>query len=99
MDRHAYAHAHNSYLTVAAETGIIGLALFLFFWVWLLKEQFSIYLGTDKGTFSSALTCATIVSIFSLLLAAFFEHNLLTAINTLALFFLIGMSRVNYQTD
>lgn len=86
-------HAHNSYLTVGAETGLVGLFLFLSFWFLLLREQFQFLLSSPKGSLSFTLTLSSIAIIFSLMLGGCFEHNLMTASVSLALFFVIGLSR------
>ncbi len=94
MDQAAYAHAHNSYLTVAAETGIPGLLLFGGFWAFLIREQIGTLRSAVKEGVSYPLALSGLAGIFALLLAAFFEHNLLTATICLSLFFLIGLSRI-----
>jgi O-antigen ligase len=87
-----FAHAHNSYLTVAAETGLPGLALFLSFWFCLFKEGWERLRSFDPGSLGSALAFAQSAAILSLMAAAFFEHNLLTATVVLALSFIAGLS-------
>lgn len=94
VDDAVLAHSHNSYLTITSETGLLGLAIFLLFWFRLIKEQFMILFLVERKTVSYSLIAGTIVTIFSLMVAAVFEHNLLTAVIVLSLFFLIGLSRV-----
>lgn len=98
-DLAAFAHAHNSYLTIASETGLVGLTIFLVFWFYLIKEQFTALRFTKRETFSYALNLGTISVLFSLMVAAFFEHNLLTAIVSLTLFFVIGLSRSKTKSE
>ncbi|MBI3013318.1 MAG: O-antigen ligase family protein [Elusimicrobia bacterium] len=95
MDPAVKGHAHNSFLTVASETGIPGLFLFLGFWFALLREEVIALFRSQRETYSYTLSCATTVSILSLLAAAFFEHNLLTATVSLAISFLVGVRRAN----
>ena len=87
-----YAHAHDSYLTVGAETGLPGLMLFLGFWFCLFKEGWERLRRAPPGSLSSALALGQSAAILSLLCAAFFEHNLFTADVTLTLSFAIGLS-------
>ncbi len=93
LDQAAFAHAHNSYFTFAAETGLAGLALFLTFWGLLINEQIRFLRTSLENHAGRSLALASIASLLALLLAAFFEHNLLTATISLYLFFLIGLSR------
>lgn len=94
LDQASFAHAHNSYLTFAAETGIIGLALFLSFWFMLVREQWRFLRTAVREHAVYALAVASLAGLLGLLAAACFEHNLLTATPSLCLFFLIGLSRV-----
>ena len=84
VDDAIFAHAHNSYLTVAAETGIVGLALFLLFWIALLRQ----FLKNR-----SALGQGAVAVILALMFAAVFEHNLMTATVCLSAFFLFGLAQ------
>lgn len=93
LDQAAYAHAHNSYLTFAAETGIPGLLLFLAFCTLLILEQVCCLRSSPDDDAARPLVLATLASLAALLVAAFFEHNLLTTTISLCLFFLIGLSR------
>ena len=61
---HSRAHAHNSYLHVAAEIGLAGLLLFAAFWAALVRG-----LWRRKGVAASA-------ALASLLVSSLFEHNL-----------------------
>lgn len=97
-DPAVWGHAHSSYLTVASETGLAGLLLLLLFWGFVVKEEIQGLLKIKKGSFSYALTAGSIGSILSLLVAGFFEHNLLTATPCLTLFFMIGIARASRQT-
>ncbi len=99
LDQASFAHAHNSYLTFAAETGLPGLFLFLCFWFFLIKEQLKVLRTSLRDHAGTALILASIAGLLALLLAAVFEHNLLTASLSLYLFFLIGLSRVPSADD
>ncbi len=87
------AHAHNSFLTIAAETGLIGLFLFLGFWISLLYEQLKILLNVERNNFLFASTLGSCASLIALFIAGLFEHNLLTATVILAFAFLTGLSK------
>ena len=93
LDKASFAHAHNSYLMIAAETGIPGLVLILTFWIFLLKEQFKNLRTRMNASPGRAWTFATIAGIAALLVGGFFEHNFLTATPALCLFFFVGLSR------
>jgi O-antigen ligase len=88
------SHAHNSYLTVTAETGVVGLGIFLMFWLVLVREQWNEVVRSRSGGWKKAAAIASIAGIAAFLVAAFFEHNLLTATAILALSFIIGLSRL-----
>ncbi len=94
VDISAYGHAHNSLLTVTAETGLVGLLLFVLFWLCLFKE-IVVQLAADwgRGTFSMALTVGALANLAALFTASVTEHNLLTATVTLAFFFIWGLAR------
>ncbi len=89
----ALSHAHNSALTVAAETGLTGLGLFLCFWVVLIREQIAAYRAAAEGSLRRALAAGVLAIFPCLFVASLTEHNLLTATVSLALFFMAGLSR------
>ncbi|MBM7560132.1 O-antigen ligase family protein [Marinitoga litoralis] len=64
------AHAHNSYLHVLAETGIIGFIFFIF----LIKEMFFISKKIPDKFFSNYVY----YSIFAILIAGLTEHRVYT---------------------
>ena len=97
LDQAAYAHAHNSYLTLAAETGIPGLIFFLLFWISLIREQLLLLRKVLRDDTSYPLIQASLAALGALLVAAFFEHNLMTATISLCLFFLLGLSRTHQE--
>ena len=97
LDEAAFAHAHNSYLTVAAETGLLGLGIFLLFWFALLREQLAAARRTSPMSFARALALTGIAALATLAVAAFFEHNLLTATPILALSLILGISRTDLE--
>lgn len=99
MDPAATGHAHNSYLTIASETGIMGLSIFLLFWISLFKEEIKTIKKLKKNGLSFALTLGSSGSIIAILVAGCFEHNFLTATISLSLFFLIGIARCARKTE
>jgi O-antigen ligase len=93
IDSGVYGHAHNTYLTVAAETGGIGILLFLSFWVCLFYEEWQFLHTVPSRSFAHYLASNNMASILALMTAALFEHNLLTATVNLTLCFLLGLRR------
>lgn len=87
-----YPHAHNVYLTRAAETGLIGLFLFLVFWLTVTWTLCSKLPGAGKGTFDHALIVGTLGGLGNLFVAGMFENNFGTAVIVLLISFLIGLS-------
>lgn len=88
----AYAHAHNSYLTQAAETGIIGFFLFSAFWgaiIWLLFSNLS---RVPKDTFDYALIIGSLGGLANLFVAGLFENNFGTSVIMLLISMLIAIS-------
>lgn len=88
----AFAHAHNAYLTLLAETGIIGLALFLSFW---FSAAWSLFIGLSKvqaGSFEFALIIGSIGGLGNLFIAGMFENNFGTSVVLLLITLLIGLS-------
>lgn len=68
-------HAHNVYLHVTAETGLVGLFFFLTFWLYLLYLTFhnaSIY---SNNSFVMALNLGTSYALINLLIGGLFDEN------------------------
>lgn len=88
----AYAHAHNTYLTWLAETGFIGLLLFLSFWLWV---GWKLYIGlswVQAGSFEFAMIIGSLGSLGNLFIAGMFENNFGTSVILLLITLLVGMS-------
>jgi len=69
-------HAHNSYLQMAAETGVIGLLPFLTLWALLALKLFSNTNKHDVLNFNFTFSLAVFAAVMGHLAAAFFDHNL-----------------------
>lgn len=85
------AHAHNVYLTVAAETGLVGLALFLTFWlsvaVLLLRKP-----PGRKGGVSWSLSLGTGHALINLFLGGVFDESLRRPLSFLLIAFLLAIT-------
>lgn len=90
----ATAHAHNTYLTVLAETGIVGILLFTAFWLSVAWGLFSKLSTLQNGCFDYVLIIGTLGSLGNLFVAGMFENNFGTSVILLLLSFLIGLSLV-----
>lgn len=88
----AYHHAHNLYLSVAAETGIVGLSIFLIFWLYLLYNIFNNAKRFSEGSFDKAFTLGTMFGLINLLIGGLFEENFGKPANMFLLSFLISLS-------
>jgi len=67
------AHAHNSYLQYLAETGIVGLGLLIFFWVFVFKKILRAY-NTVGDEFSKKIFLCSLGSIVALFALAISEN-------------------------
>lgn len=85
------AHAHNVYLTVAAETGLVGLSLFLTFWlsiaVLLLRKP-----PGAKGETAWALRLGTGYALINLFLGGAFDESLRRPLSFLLIAFLLAIA-------
>lgn len=72
------AHVHNSYLQFLTETGVIGLALIMLFWLLCLVKLLKYYNNSEnsKNDFNKKVLLSAIGSIFIILISSFFEHYL-----------------------
>jgi O-antigen ligase len=88
----SFHHAHNTYLQVAAETGLVGLALFLGFWLNLTALAFRLSARYPAGSFVRALNLGTAFSIINLLIGGLFEDNFGTLLIALILSYVVSLS-------
>lgn len=68
---HTSAHAHHSYLQILAEQGIVGLTVFLTFWISLFW-----YLVRIRG--NPLMRDFLLIAFFTITIAAFTEHRITT---------------------
>lgn len=68
-------HAHNLYLTVSAETGLVGLLLFLSFVFYLMFGLLKAGRGFKEGDFPRVLAMGVFFGLLNLLLGGMFEDN------------------------
>jgi len=83
--RHSDSHAHNSFLHILAETGVIGLLLFLFIFKEILKEAKSFEKWEDFGYYFIKY------GLIAIFFSGFTEHRWTTPSEILpyALFFVL----------
>jgi O-antigen ligase len=72
------SHAHHSFLHILAEEGIIGLSLFLLFWIGLFK-----HIVSRKRKFPDTVRVFLIIAFFNLTIMSFTEHRITTPSNVL----------------
>jgi O-antigen ligase len=87
----ALHHAHNLYLTVAAETGIVGLFLFTVFWAYLLMALWRCISSSSGGSFENALALGIFFGLVNFLIGGLFEDNLGKPVNISLISFLSGL--------
>lgn len=87
----ALHHAHNLYLTVAAETGIVGLFLFMVFWAYLLMAIWRCTRSSPGGSFENALALGIFFGLLNFLIGGLFEDNLEKSVNISLISFLSGL--------
>lgn len=86
-----FGHAHNDFLNVAVNAGIVGLLAFIFMWFVCLKNLLRRY-KEKKESYSKALILGGVLSVTAFLLASQFQCYYTAAICNMILFFVLGLS-------
>ncbi|MCJ7458399.1 MAG: O-antigen ligase family protein [candidate division Zixibacteria bacterium] len=86
-----FGHAHNDFLNVAVNAGIVGFLAFIFMWVVFLKNILRRY-KEKKESYSKALILGGVLSVIAFLLASQFQCYYTAAIDNMILFFVMGLS-------
>lgn len=92
-------HAHNTYLTVAAETGVPGLILFLGFWLYLLYLMLRKTGKITGDTFAAAINLGASYALINLFIGGMFEDNFGKVLNISLIAFLISLSMFVGQNE
>ncbi|MBI3327344.1 MAG: hypothetical protein HYZ81_11665 [Nitrospinae bacterium] len=85
-------HAHNSYLQVLAEVGLVGLLLIVLFWAVALKALLGTLGNLPSGSFERAFTLGVIFSALAQLVVGVFDYNWGAPSIMLPLMFLMGLA-------
>jgi O-antigen ligase len=80
-------HAHNDYLEMLADTGVVGMALFVWMLVGVFRSGFSKVMDRDDEE-GRLLTLAALTGIVGILIHSFIDFNLHIPANA-ALFFVL----------
>jgi putative inorganic carbon (HCO3(-)) transporter len=86
-----YAHPHNDLLNVAAQTGLLGLAGFLWIWVTFLRMAARCRLSKRAQGFSSGLAMAGFGLMIAFLVAGLFQCYYTDSEDGMILWFLLGL--------
>tara|TARA_R110002049_G_scaffold27321_2_gene94021 strand:+ start:98918 stop:100297 length:1380 start_codon:yes stop_codon:yes gene_type:complete len=85
---HSDGHAHHSYVHVLAETGVVGLALL----VWFLS---CIYKKILDAAGSPTVRAGLLLGFWTLVFASFTEHRIVTPSNVLPFTLMLGLMLAN----
>jgi O-antigen ligase len=90
----SYTHAHNDYLELAAETGLVGFALVIYSIIAFYRRAWvSLRLSSSKpDPLRYSLTIGCLSGVFAILVHALTEFNLQIPANAFYLSFLLGLS-------
>jgi len=86
-----FGHAHNDFLNVAVNAGIVGFLAFIFMWVVFLKNLLRRYKEKKEG-YAKALILGGVLSVVAFLLASQLQCYYTAAICNMILFFVLGLS-------
>ncbi len=92
FSKSAHAPAHNPFLTPLPETAIIGLLLFLAFWLFVAWTLLTDIRRISTGFFDRALAVGALAALGNLFVAGMFENNFGTSIILLLISLLVGLS-------
>ena len=71
------AHCHNIYITLAAETGVIGLGILLWILIYFIKKYYNEFIKSEDN-FSKAFSISLLGSFINIAIAGLTEHNFAT---------------------
>ncbi|MEW5952052.1 MAG: O-antigen ligase family protein [Elusimicrobiota bacterium] len=91
------AHAHNAYITCAAESGIIGLLIYLYIFFFFMKKYFLTALKTEDSL-KKAFSFSLFGVYLNLAIAGFFESNFSTLVIWSFVTFLMGLFHSYYDS-
>lgn len=89
--------AHNDYLQVLADGGIIGAGLGLFFLVMLFRKGFS--RRETRDDFRRGVTTGALAGCFAVLVHSFFDFTLHTTSNTLLFLILVALATMDSRIE
>jgi len=95
-----FGHAHNDFLNVAVNAGIVGLIPFVWLWVTIwrnLKKKFKecFAYGQTEDKYPQSMLKAGLVVASAYLMAALFQCYYFDAIDFMILFFVLGQAEVS----
>ena len=85
---HSDGHAHHSYVHVLAETGVVGLALLVWFLICIYKKILD-------ASGSPAVRAGLLLGFWTLVFASFTEHRIVTPSNVLPFALMLGLTIAN----
>ncbi len=85
------AHAHNDFIELAAEGGVIGFILAMSFIIALYFKTYKVFL-TRRDAYSVYIYMGSITAILSILIHSFVDFNLHIGANGLWFFFMAGLA-------
>ena len=89
-----FGHAHNDFLNVAVDAGIIGLIPFVWLWITILRNLKRKYDQTEDKYTKSMLKAGLVVT-SAYLVAAQFQCYYFDAVNFMILFFVLAQAEVS----
>jgi O-antigen ligase len=89
--------AHNDYLQVLSDAGIVGALLALFFIVWLFRK--AIARGKSHDDFRRGIALASLGGCFAVLIHSFFDFTLHTTANALLFLMLAALATLNGRVE
>ena len=91
INKKSVLHAHNDYLEMLVEQGIIGFALFALSVLLALKNAFTALLKTRKGR-ENAFAIASIIAISGFMVHGLFDFNFQVPSNAMYLFVFLAIA-------
>jgi O-antigen ligase len=89
--------AHNDYLQLVSDAGLIGLALGILFFVLLFRKGFARHETTD--TFRRGVATGALGGCFAVLVHSFFDFTLHTTANALLFLVLTALATINGRVE